>query len=87
LHGTKGALRVETNGKHSRLSACLGDDIDTSLWQDVPLEPIRRNARRFVDALLSGEDGEPSFRRAADIQRVIDSAFASDRTGKAVEIA
>lgn len=86
LHGTKGALRVETNGRQSSLFACLGEDVDAVRWAEVPLQPIRRNARRFVDALLSGVNGDPSFRRAADIQRIIDAAFQSDRTGRTVEI-
>lgn len=86
LHGTRGSLRVETNGKASSLSACLGEDVEAALWRPVELEPTRRNARRFVDALVSGVNGDPSFRRAADIQRVIDAAFDSDRTGRAVHI-
>lgn len=86
LHGTRGALRVETNGKVSSLSACLGEDVDTASWRPVALQPTPRNARRFVDALSSGVSGDPSFRRAADIQRVIDAAFESDRTGRAIDI-
>jgi len=87
LHGTKGALRVETNGKASALSGCFGKDIDTMAWTPIALEATPRNARRFVDALASGKNGDPSFRRAADIQRVIDAAFESDRTGRAVVLA
>lgn len=87
LHGTKGALRVETNGKVSALSGCFGKNVDKARWRKIGLEPTRRNARRFVDALASGENGDPSFRRAANIQRVIDAAFESDRTGRAVRIA
>ena len=41
------------------------------------MPPVQRNARRFADALIAGENGDPSFRRAADIQQLIDAAFAS----------
>lgn len=87
LHGTRGALKVETNGTTSSLSACLGADVDPGSWRPLTLEPTLSNARRFVDALSSRVNGDPSFRRAAEIQKVIDATFESDRTGRAVEIA
>lgn len=77
LHGTKGALRVETDGKTSRLSGSLGRDIDRQRWLKLPLPEVKRNARRFADALASGQTGDPSFRRAADMQKLIDAAFES----------
>ncbi len=86
LHGTKGALRVETDGQASRLSACLGEDVDKAAWREVETPPVKRNARRFADALLSGVNGDPSFRRAADIQKLIDAAFQSAATDRAVAI-
>lgn len=86
LHGTMGGLKIETDGASSRLSACLGKDIDQSLWREIETPPVRRNARRFADAVLSGVNGEPSFRRAADIQKLIDAAFASSASGQRVEI-
>jgi len=87
LHGTKGALRVETDGQDSRLLACLGADIDKSRWAMVETPPVRRNARRFADALLSGVNGAPSFRRAADIQKLIDAAFESAVSDRKVTVA
>ncbi|PBC21570.1 Gfo/Idh/MocA family oxidoreductase [Mesorhizobium sp. WSM4310] len=77
LHGTEGALKVETDGKAARLSACLGEDVDVQLWRELALPDVKRNARRFVDALDAGRNGDPSFRRAADIQKLIDAAFES----------
>ncbi len=87
LHGTMGALKVETDGRTSRLTACLGKDIDRSRWRKVETPPVRRNARRFADALASGVNGDPSFRRAADIQKLIDGAFDSAALGRRVVIA
>jgi predicted dehydrogenase len=86
LHGTKGALRVETDGKASSLKGCFGKDVDRNRWKKIELEPARRNARRFADALISGENGDPSFRRAADIQRVIDAVFESDKRKRPVPV-
>ena len=86
LHGTMGALRVETDGKASRLSASLGADVETARWRELPLAPVPRNARRFADALASGINGDPSFRRAADMQRLIDAAFDSAASGRRISI-
>ena len=86
LHGTRGGLKIETDGQTSKLSACLGKDVDRNRWRKVETPPVRRNARRFADALLSGVNGDPSFRRAADIQKLIDAAFASSASGRPVKI-
>lgn len=86
LSGTKGAVRVETDGKASKLTACLGADVDANRWQTIKTPAVKRNARRFADALNSGVNGDPSFRRAAEIQKLIDAAFASGEAGRPVTI-
>jgi predicted dehydrogenase len=86
LHGTKGALKVETDGRTSRLQACLGKDVDKAVWHEVETEPVKRNARRFADALLSETNGDPSFRRAADIQKLIDAASESSASDRKVSV-
>ncbi|MCZ8544324.1 Gfo/Idh/MocA family oxidoreductase [Mesorhizobium qingshengii] len=77
LHGTRGAIKVETDGKASHLSACLGKDVDQQRWRTLAPPDVKRNARRFADALDTGQNGDPSFRRAADMQRLIDAAIES----------
>jgi len=87
LHGTKGAIKVETDGKVSSLSACLGEDVDQQRWQKLAPPDVKRNARRFADALDTGRNGDPSFRRAADMQKLIDAAFESSAAKLPVSIA
>jgi hypothetical protein len=36
------------------------------------------NYQRFVDALRNGVQAEPSFRHAADLQKVLDLAVVAD---------
>jgi predicted dehydrogenase len=86
LHGTKGALRVETDGHASKLMGCLGKDVDKLRWKKLETPPTKRNAQRFAESLRTGKNGEPSFRRAAEIQKVIDATFRSSKTGRAVTI-
>jgi predicted dehydrogenase len=87
LHGTKGALKVETDGKASRLSESSGRNIDKHRWRRLAPPETPRNARRFAEALLSGVNGEPSFRRAAAMQRIIDAAIVSAETRTTVAVA
>ena len=86
MHGTGGALRVWTDGKDSTLHACLGKDIIKAKFRKVKLDPTPVNATRFIDALISGKNGMPSFEDGAKAQQVIDACFVSDKSGKRVKI-
>ena len=86
VHGDRGALRVWSDEHTSTLEACLGPDIETQTWAPVDLPPTPRNEERFVIALLSGVNGEPDFRHAARIQRLIDLAFLSDAEGRTLAV-
>ncbi|MEX6508074.1 Gfo/Idh/MocA family protein [Jiella sp. M17.18] len=78
IHGSKGAVKVWSNTTESTLQVCLGPDIETQTWQPYECPPTPRNADRFVIALLSGENGQPDFRRAAEVQTILDLCFVSD---------
>jgi hypothetical protein len=54
-------------------------DLDTANWRDIPYDPVDTNYKRFVQAVRDGKTLEPSFRRAATIQKVLDLAQVSDR--------
>ena len=87
LYGDKGAVKVHTDGKASELKLCAGADIDTQTWRDVKCPPVPTTYQRFAAALASGKNGDPSFRRAADIQRVLDLLLkAGESTKGAVKV-
>ena len=86
IHGERGALKIWANHEASRLEACLGADIETQTWRAVDCPPTPTNAERFVIALLSGENGDPSFRRAAEVQKLLDLCFASDAEGRTLAV-
>jgi len=79
IHGTTGALKIWSNTFESSLDVCLGPDIHTQTWKRVECPPTPRNADRFVLALLSGVNGEPDFRHVAEVQKLLDLCFVSDR--------
>ncbi|HZP21732.1 MAG TPA: Gfo/Idh/MocA family oxidoreductase [Bauldia sp.] len=86
LYGDAGALRVHTNGKVSSLEICAGADIEKQIWRKVRCPPAPTTFHRFAQALSAGKNGDPDFRRAADIQRVLDLALESGKTGKTITI-
>jgi len=78
LFGTEGALEVKTDGKASSLRICVGPDIDTQTWRPVECPPVVTTYERFAKACATGVNGDPSFRRAAEIQRILDLCFDQD---------
>jgi predicted dehydrogenase len=87
IHGEKGALKVWANTTDSALEGCLGADIETQTWKPLECPPTPRNETRFLIALLSGENGEPSFRHAAAVQKLLDLCFVSDAEGRMLPVA
>jgi predicted dehydrogenase len=79
IYGEKGALKIWANHLDSRLSACLGGDVETQSWKSIECSVTPRNEERFVLALLTGRNGEPDFRRAAEVQKLLDLCIVSDQ--------
>ncbi|HWJ73992.1 MAG TPA: Gfo/Idh/MocA family oxidoreductase [Kaistia sp.] len=78
VYGDKGSLEIIYDTGKSTLRACIGEDVHTATWRDVAFEPVETNYQRFVAAVRAGKTQEPSFRRAANIQKVLDKAMVSD---------
>jgi len=77
LYGDKGGLRIFTNGGVSSLEICAGKDIHTQVWKPVACPKVPTTYQRFVAAMKTGRNGDPDFRRAANIQRVLDALLAN----------
>ena len=84
IYGDKGALKIWSNHLDSRLEGCLGEDMDSQKWRPLACQPTPRNEARFIAALQAGVNGEPTFRRAAEVQRVLDLCVVSDAQGQRV---
>ncbi|RWJ04410.1 MAG: Gfo/Idh/MocA family oxidoreductase [Mesorhizobium sp.] len=79
LFGDKGALEVvSTPEGGTSLKACLGQDIDNAVWREIDVEEVPTIWQRFVEAVESGQVAEPSFRYAANLQKVVDLAVKSE---------
>lgn len=82
IYGETGSVEIIYDTGTSTLRACLGEDVHTATWRDVPFDPVETNYQRFVSAVRAGKTQEPSFRRAATIQKVLDAAMASNASGR-----
>ena len=78
MYGDKGGIEVVHNLKGSKLNVCIGEDIETATWQVLDSGSAPTNYQRFVDAVRNGVQAEPSFRHAAELQKVLDLAVVAD---------
>ena len=69
-----------------KLFTCLGDDAETGTWTEVTVDPVPTNYMRFVEAIRRGENLEPSFRHATNIQKVLDLATVTDRDRRELSV-
>lgn len=78
IYGDRGGLEVKHNLTTSSLRGSLGENVEEARWEEIPVEPVPTNYERFVEAVRSGRNHEPSFRHAARLQKVLDLAIISD---------
>lgn len=78
VFGDKGAVEVLHQPQGSKLSTCLGADVDKAVWTSEAAPPVPNNYQSFVDAVRAGKQAEPSFAHAAKLQKALDEAMASD---------
>jgi predicted dehydrogenase len=79
IYGERGSLEVIHRPTESELRGCIGDDIETATWRVIDVPQVATNYERFVEAVATGKQADPTFRHAADLQKVIDLAMVSER--------
>jgi predicted dehydrogenase len=83
VFGTQGALEVHHGMEETTLRLCSGPDVHTQTWRSIEAHPVETNHRRFVTAVIAQKSCEPSFRRGADLQRVLDLCQTPEASGGA----
>ena len=75
VFGTEGAIEIDHGLDWTEIRACLGPDVHTLAWRRIVAEPVATLHHHFVSAIVEGKrDADPSFRRGAEIQRILDCA-------------
>jgi predicted dehydrogenase len=75
IFGTKGAVEILHREGWNEVRCCVGPSIHTMAWSTIKPEPVKTNYRKFIDAIETGKNGTPDFRRAAGLQKVLDICF------------
>ena len=83
IYGEKGGVEVQHDHQGSHLKVCLDEDAETATWREMKAEPVATNYERFVNAVRLNIATEPSFRHAAGLQRILDSASAEEAAAAA----
>lgn len=79
VYGERGGVEVQHRHDGSRLRVCLGSNAETGTWEEMDAAPVPTNYQRFAEAVQSGVNGQPDFRHAANLQKVLDLAIVTDR--------
>jgi predicted dehydrogenase len=82
VYGERGGVEVQHRHDGSKLLVCLGENADKGIWEEMTVEPVLTNYQRFAGAVRAGKNQEPTFRHAANLQRVLDLAMVSDAEHK-----
>ena len=85
-YGEKGGIEVGIRDDETWLKASLGQDMLTGTWAEIACPEVPTNFQKFATAVANEQQDEPSFRRAAQVQQVLDAALKSDETNTPVRI-
>lgn len=86
VYGTRGGLELWFESEESGLRLCAGADVHTQTWREIDCPPVPNTYQTFIDAVLTGAPCDPDFRRATELQHVLDLAFESNESGAAIAV-
>ena len=75
VFGTKGALELDHGLDATVLRVCSGTGVNNLAWRRIIPDPVQSIYQRFVSAVIAGRNDEPSFRRGAELQKILDMCF------------
>lgn len=73
--GTKGAIEIDHGLDWTEIRCCSGADVHSLAWRRIVSEPVKTIHHHFISAITSAAADGPSFRRGADLQKILDLCF------------
>ena len=86
IAGTKGTISIDSDISTKSFKICSGKGLAKSEWREVACKPVPSNYQRFIAAIRSGTPGEADFARGAEVQKVLDACFESEKTKRPVRL-
>ena len=78
VFGDKGAIEINHGSEWTEIRMCAGEDVHTQAWRRVAVDAVPTIHARFIDAVVSGVNGDPSFRRGATLQAILDQCLSEE---------
>ncbi len=82
----KGALVVDLDKSWDTLDICRGSDVDKAEWKTLKCPKTPKIYQRFIDSILSGQNDQPDYERGAQVQKLLDLCFESDKERKRLSV-
>jgi len=86
IAGTQGTISIDSDISTSAFKICNGKGLDKNEWNEVACKPVPSNYQRFISAIQSGTPGEADFARGAEVQKVLDACFESEKTNRPIRL-
>lgn len=86
IAGSKGTISIDSDISTKSFKICNGKGLAKSEWREVDCKPVPSNYQRFITAIRSGTPGEADFARGAEVQKVLDACFESEKTKRPVRL-
>ncbi len=78
VFGDRGAIEINHGSEWTEIRMCAGEDVHTQAWQRVQADAVPTIHSKFIDAIIAGKNGDPSFRRGAELQAVLDMCLSAE---------
>jgi predicted dehydrogenase len=86
LVGTKGTIEMDSEVSTTSYRECRGASLDKTEWRTIRCKAVPNNYKRFITAIRTGQQGEPDFARGAEIQKVLDACFESEKERRPINL-
>jgi len=86
IFGDKGAIRINLDKSYNQMKVCRGRDAHKNAWKTVKCSPTPNMYQRFIKSIKTGKNDQPDFARGAEIQKILDACFESDKKDKTIQV-
>ena len=86
IYGEEGTLKIDLDQSCSHFEFSKIKNRKAGPWRTIDCKKTPNNHRRFIRSIRTGIQEQPDFRRGAEIQKIIDACFESDKTDKTIQV-
>lgn len=82
IHGDEGAIAINLDESYSDLKICHGKNVHKAKWEARSYKAVPSVYELFVRSLRTKKSIEPTFRRGAEVQKMLGACQLSAETGQ-----